>query len=57
MNISERIQAAYEGIRSVTDFEPEIGLILGSGLGDYAQTIENPIVIPYAQLPEFRYPK
>lgn len=32
---------------------PEIGLILGSGLGDYADKIENKICIPYGQLPDF----
>lgn len=40
-------------IRERTDFEPEVGLILGSGLGDYAEQIENPIVIPYSDIPEF----
>lgn len=40
-------------IREKTDFEPEIGLILGSGLGDYAEQIENPIVIPYNDIPGF----
>lgn len=42
-----------EIIRKKTDFEPEIGLILGSGLGDYADKIENPVIIPYKDLPEF----
>lgn len=32
---------------------PQIGLILGSGLGDLADEIENPIVIPYEQIPNF----
>lgn len=40
-------------IRERTDFEPEVGLILGSGLGDYAEQIENPIVIPYNDIPNF----
>ena len=53
MNIKERIDGAYAAIRKQTDFEPEIGLILGSGLGDYGESIENPTVIPYASLPEF----
>lgn len=53
MQLQERIDAAVAAIRAVTSFEPEIGLILGSGLGDYADVLENPIVIPYASLPEF----
>lgn len=33
--------------------QPIIGLILGSGLGDLADEIENPIVIPYESIPNF----
>ncbi|HJB24543.1 MAG TPA: purine-nucleoside phosphorylase [Candidatus Jeotgalibaca pullicola] len=33
--------------------EPEIGLILGSGLGDLADEITNPIVVPYSEIPHF----
>jgi purine-nucleoside phosphorylase len=32
---------------------PELGLILGSGLGSLADQIENPIVIPYSAIPHF----
>ncbi|MFS0863473.1 purine-nucleoside phosphorylase [Fredinandcohnia sp. 179-A 10B2 NHS] len=32
---------------------PEIGLILGSGLGVLADEIEDPIKVPYDQIPEF----
>ncbi|MFT4413254.1 purine-nucleoside phosphorylase [Fredinandcohnia humi] len=32
---------------------PQIGLILGSGLGVLADEIENPIKVPYDQIPEF----
>lgn len=33
--------------------EAKVGLILGSGLGDLADEIENPIVIPYDDIPNF----
>ena len=33
--------------------EPEIGLILGSGLGVLADEIENPLRIPYNEIPDF----
>ena len=33
--------------------DPEIGLILGSGLGDLADDIENAIRIPYEEIPNF----
>lgn len=31
--------------------KPEIAIVLGSGLGDLADAIENPLVIPYAEIP------
>ena len=34
-------------------FEPELGLILGSGLGDLAAQIEDPIEVPYRDVPNF----
>ena len=37
--------------RGVTD--PEVGMVLGTGLNDYAEKVENPIIIPYADIPNF----
>ena len=31
----------------------EYGLVLGTGLGPVAELIENPVIVPYAQLPGF----
>ena len=53
MTISERIEAAYTFIRSRTDLQPEVGLILGSGLGDFADRLENAVEIPFSQIPGF----
>ncbi|MGI6193174.1 MAG: purine-nucleoside phosphorylase [Christensenellales bacterium] len=53
MDIQSRIEGAVKHIKSVCDFEPEIGLVLGSGLGDYAETLENPVIINYADIPGF----
>jgi xanthosine phosphorylase len=35
------------------DFTPKIGVILGSGLGKLANSIEDAIMIPYEELPDF----
>ena len=32
---------------------PEVGIVLGSGLGSLADSIENPQVLPYSQIPNF----
>lgn len=40
-------------IRSHSSLTPEYGLILGSGLGDLAEEVENPSVIPYSEIPGF----
>ena len=43
-----------EYIRSVIgSFDPEIGLILGTGLGAFSQRIEDPIEIPYKDIPNY----
>ena len=34
-------------------YEPEVGLVLGSGLGDLADEIQNPIIIDYKDIPNF----
>ncbi|MCQ2553656.1 MAG: purine-nucleoside phosphorylase [Clostridia bacterium] len=34
-------------------FEPEIGIILGSGLSHFSERIENPIEIKYQDIPDF----
>ena len=53
MEFIQKIEMATAAIRKITDFEPEIGMVLGSGLGAYANQIENPVVIPYEDIPEF----
>ena len=36
-------------------FQPDVLLILGSGLGDFGERVEAPISVPYAEIPHFRY--
>ncbi|MGE6375244.1 purine-nucleoside phosphorylase [Peribacillus muralis] len=48
-----KIETAAAFIKNKIDGSPEIGLILGSGLGVLADEIENPITIPYQDIPEF----
>ncbi|MCZ8512867.1 purine-nucleoside phosphorylase [Paenibacillus filicis] len=48
-----KIQEAAAYIRSKYTGQPEIGLILGSGLGVIADLVENPVVIEYQDIPHF----
>lgn len=45
--------AAAGHIRSLTPLTPRLGIILGSGLGNFASRVEAPTVIPYADIPHF----
>lgn len=52
-NLYERIQESAEYIKSKINNTPEIGLILGSGLGVLGDEIENPVIIKYDEIPNF----
>jgi purine-nucleoside phosphorylase len=42
---------AVRRIREATDWEPRIGVVLGSGLGGLADALENRVEIPYGEIP------
>ncbi|MBO9129806.1 purine-nucleoside phosphorylase [Bacillus sp. 165] len=47
------IEKAASYLKGKFDRTPEVGLILGSGLGVLADEIENPVKVPYNEIPEF----
>ena len=49
----EKLQKALKAVREITDFVPKVALVLGSGLGNYAQNIAIKAEIPYNKIPEF----
>lgn len=49
----ERIQAAAAAVRRRTDFVPEAAVVLGSGLGGFADMVRQEAVIPYGEIPGF----
>lgn len=53
MDLSKQLHIASKFILENTKYKPEIGLILGSGLGSLADSIENPEFYPYQDLPNF----
>jgi purine-nucleoside phosphorylase len=51
LNIMEMIDRIETTIRQRIQFQPRIGIILGTGLGSVANAIINAVVIPYQELP------
>lgn len=47
------IDTAVEAIQARIDIKPEIGLVLGSGLGSLADGVEDPVIIPTHQIPNW----
>ncbi len=52
-SMEQVVQAAQVLRDRIGDFQPEIGMILGSGLGIMAEKVASPIVIPYTEIPGF----
>lgn len=53
--IYKKLEKCYKCIREKTDFVPEIALVLGSGLGDYAESadVNVEMTIPYSEINGF----
>ena len=47
------VKQAAETIRSRVPHVPEIAIVLGSGLGDFAGTLTDAVSMPYAKLPHW----
>ncbi len=54
--IYKKIREAVEVIQQHSKIQPEIGLILGSGLGSIAELATEAVTIPYSQIPHFHNP-
>ena len=49
----ERLEKCLAAVRSFTDFVPETALVLGSGLGGFADEIRQVTTVDYADIPGF----
>lgn len=49
----ETVRGAAEAIRAASGFHPELGIVLGTGLGALAAEIEVETSIPYEEIPGF----
>lgn len=50
---SEQIEEAVQVVKSRISQLPTIGIILGSGLGELAESIKNSVLIPYQEIPNW----
>ena len=52
-DIYSNAQSAADYIRAATQVRPAIGVILGSGLGNFAAQVKDAIRLPYGEIPHF----
>ena len=53
----ERLLKCYQCFKDKINFKPEVALVLGSGLGDYADTIRVEAVLDYHDIEGFLCPQ
>lgn len=53
MTIFQKTEKTISKIKSLTDFVPETGIILGTGLGGLVNEIDVKCAIPYSEIPHF----
>ncbi|MBR5248580.1 MAG: purine-nucleoside phosphorylase [Lachnospiraceae bacterium] len=51
--VYEKLMNCYQCVREKTDFVPEVAIVLGSGLGDYAKQIQVAYELPYSEIEGF----
>ncbi len=49
----EFFKASADYVKGLVPYTPEVAIVLGSCLGPFADTIENPIVVDYKDIPNF----
>jgi purine-nucleoside phosphorylase len=54
--LSSRLDEACDAVRARADLSPQVGLVLGSGLGAFAESMTNATAIPYDEIPHMPSP-
>jgi len=49
----KKVSEAVDCVRGRINITPEVGIVLGTGLGGLAGEIEDPAIIPYEEIPHF----
>jgi len=53
VNLAFRLDEAAGFVRARTALRPAIGVVLGSGLGAFADALEDAVAVPFADIPHF----
>lgn len=51
--VYDKLLKCYESVKAKVDFQPKVALILGSGLGDFAETIKIEATLDYHEIEGF----
>lgn len=57
MDYYEQLEAARDAIRESVPEPPLVGVVLGSGLGRFAEAVQDSVVLPYSKLPHWPIPR
>jgi purine-nucleoside phosphorylase len=49
----ERLDEAASAVRARARLKPALGVVLGSGLGAFAEALEDAVVVPFREIPHF----
>jgi purine-nucleoside phosphorylase len=52
-NVIKRIHETLQFLKEKTPFKPQVGVILGSGLGAFVKEIQTELVLPFRDIPNF----
>lgn len=52
-DLTARLEAARDHVLDRAERPPQVAVVLGSGLGAMAETLEDPVVIPYPRIPHW----
>jgi purine-nucleoside phosphorylase len=53
-SLKEKLDQTVAHINSIKKCTPKVGVVLGSGLGDFVEKMENKTIIPYSAIPHFK---
>lgn len=51
--VYDKLEKCYRSVREKIDFVPKVAIVLGSGLGDYANDIQVVAELPYTEIADF----